>query len=287
MLVIETITELRLVLDAMRRKANKIGLVPTMGGLHRGHMELVKQAKRRGSVVVSIFVNPTQFGQNEDLDTYPRDLPSDIALCEKHGVDIVFAPSVTEIYPAPMGTIVDVEPLSNILIGVLRPGHFKGVATVVTKLFNIVEPDVAFFGEKDFQQLAVIRRMVNDLSSRVDVVGVPTVRDDDGLACSTRNVKLTTDDRSSAIVVPNALRLAELMISNGERDTSIIRNAIETMIQNVPNAVVQSVDICDVKTLQAVTKIGHDPVVALIAVKFGEVSLIDQIVVEANDGTLQ
>ena len=192
MKVIATIAELRAALKADRLKGKSIGLVPTMGYLHIGHMSLVRHSKNACDVtVVSIFVNPTQFGPNEDLSSYPRDMAGDLAKLEAEGVDYVFTPDVAEIYRQGANTIVDNPVLSRILIGKIRPGHFRGVTTVVTKLFNIVQPDHAFFGEKDYQQLTIVRRMVADLDMPIEITGVATVREDDGLACSSRNAMLT------------------------------------------------------------------------------------------------
>lgn len=280
MQVIETVAALRQALEKSRRAGRRIGLVPTMGYLHKGHMALADRARAECDVVVlTIFVNPTQFGPNEDLASYPRDLPGDLALAEKHGVDIVFAPAVAEMYPEPIVTEVDVTSLSTVLIGRHRPGHFKGVATVVAKLFNIAEPDAAYFGEKDYQQLAVIRRMVADLSMRVAVAGVPTVREPDGLACSSRNAKLTPDDRVAAVVIPQALALAERLVAGGERDVEALRVRLTAVIGAEPRARLQSLDICDARTLAPLSWLGTEPAVVLVTAHFGAVLLIDQRVV--------
>ena len=204
--IVTTIAALRAPLGEHRRAGKTIGLVPTMGYLHVGHMELVARARAANDVVVvSLFVNPLQFGANEDLAKYPRDLARDRRCCVEGGVDFLFAPGVADMYPRPMETVVDVPTLGSELEGSVRPGHFAGVATVVTKLFNIVQPDRAYFGEKDFQQVQIIRRMVEDLAQPVEVVGVPTVREADGLACSSRNVYLTPAERAAAVIVPKAL----------------------------------------------------------------------------------
>lgn len=280
MQVIETVAALRQALEKPRRAGRRIGLVPTMGYLHKGHMALANRARAECDVVVlTIFLNPTQFGPNEDLASYPRDLPGDLALAEKHGVDIVFAPAVTEIYPEPIVTEVDVTSLSAVLIGRHRPGHFKGVATVVAKLFNIAEPDAAYFGEKDYQQLAVIRRMVADLSMRVAVTGVPTVREPDGLACSSRNAKLTPEDRVAAVVIPQALALAERLVAGGERNVEALRSRLTAAIGAEPRARLQSLDICDARTLAPLSRLGAEPAVVLVTAHFGGVLLIDQRVV--------
>lgn len=280
MLVTHTIVDLRAALDELRQDGKTIGLVPTMGYLHAGHMALVDTAHEHcDAVVLTIFVNPTQFAPNEDLDRYPRDLPRDLAACERHGVDVVFAPPVSEMYPEPMDTSVTVKSLSDVLIGRQRPGHFQGVATVVTKLFNIAQPHKAFFGEKDFQQLAVIRRMTRDLSSRVEIVGVPTVREADGLAYSSRNALLVPEDRVAAVVVPNALRRAVDMAVEGERDAIRLRDAITALIESAPRAQLASIDICDAQSLEPLAVLGDRQAVLLITVRFGNVLLIDQMTV--------
>ncbi|MBC8130206.1 MAG: pantoate--beta-alanine ligase [Rhizobiaceae bacterium] len=279
---IHTIADLRRALEAERRSGRTIGLVPTMGSLHRGHMTLVDRARAACEiVVVSIFVNPTQFGPGEDLATYPRDLDADLAECRAHGVDVVFAPGVEEIYPEPLATEIDVAPLSTILIGVERPGHFQGVATVVAKLFNIVGPTHAFFGEKDYQQLTVIRRMVRDLSYGIAITGVPTVREEDGLACSSRNQKLVPEDRAAAAVIAKALGEAERLIAAGVRDPGAIVAAVERTIAVEARADIRSVDLRDAETLAMVETIGETPVVVLVTVRFGDVLLIDQRTVAA------
>jgi pantoate--beta-alanine ligase len=274
-LVTRTIAELRSALDVDRRAGRRIGLVPTMGYLHRGHMALVDEARSRADVVVvSIFVNPTQFGPTEDLATYPRDFEGDLALCGRHGVDIVFAPDVAEMYPAPMETSVEVTSLSSILIGAQRPGHFRGVATVVAKLFNIVAPDAAFFGEKDYQQLATIRRMVRDLSFGIEIVGVATVREADGLAASSRNVRLQPDDRRAAAVIPRALDHAAQRAAAGEDDPRAIEAEMRAIIETEPRADLRSVDVRDAESLAEIDRI--DRAVVLVTARFGDVLLIDQ-----------
>ncbi|GGD13565.1 pantothenate synthetase [Aureimonas glaciei] len=276
-ILISRIADLRAALSAPRREGQSIGLVPTMGYLHRGHMALVDQARgENGLVVVSIFVNPTQFGPNEDLDTYPRDLEGDLKLCAEHGVDIVFAPDVADMYPESMATTIDVAPLSTILIGAQRPGHFQGVATVVAKLFNIVQPSRAYFGEKDFQQLTVVRRMVRDLSFDIAIVGVPTVREADGLAASSRNVRLSPEDRSAAAVVSRALDLAEAMVAGGERDPAAVAQAVRQTIAGESRAGTPAVDVRLAATLGELDVIGAAPVVVLVTVPFGSVLLLDQ-----------
>ncbi|MRG55863.1 pantoate--beta-alanine ligase [Phyllobacterium sp. SYP-B3895] len=280
MKVIATVAELRATLRAERQKGKAIGLVPTMGYLHIGHMELVRRAKSATDVtVVSIFVNPTQFGPNEDLSTYPRDMDGDLAKLKAEGVDYVFTPEVAEIYRPGAHTIVDNLVLSRILIGKIRPGHFRGVTTVVTKLFNIVQPDQAFFGEKDYQQLTIIRRMVDDLNMPIDIIGVPTVREADGLACSSRNAMLTATDRKAAVILSRSLAKAEEMVAQGQRSVPAIRNAVRGILEAEKRGTIESVDIRDAKTLDPVSGKFRQPVVILLIVRFGKVRLIDQRVI--------
>ncbi|PSH63482.1 pantoate--beta-alanine ligase [Phyllobacterium sophorae] len=280
MKVIATIAELRAALKSERLKTRSIGLVPTMGYLHIGHMELVRRSKAACDVtVVSIFVNPTQFGPNEDLSTYPRDMEGDLAKLRAEGVDYVFTPEVTEIYRPGANTIVDNPVLSRVLIGKIRPGHFRGVTTVVTKLFNIVQPDHAFFGEKDYQQLTIIRRMVADLDMPIEITGVATVREPDGIACSSRNAMLTPADRKKAVILAKSLAQAEEMAAKGQRSVSTIRNAVRTVLETEKRGEIESVDIRDAQTLDAVSGKFKQPVVILLTVRFGKVRLIDQRVI--------
>jgi pantoate--beta-alanine ligase len=279
MQVITTKSALREAVRGWRAAGASVALVPTMGYLHAGHMALVARAKAEGDrVVTSIFVNPTQFGPNEDLSTYPRDPDRDLAMLRAAGVDAVFMPEVAEVYDPAAQTIVETTDLSRILIGKLRPGHFRGVATVVTKLFNIVQPDVACFGEKDFQQLAVIRTMVRDLDIPVRIIGVPTQREADGLAMSSRNVRLTPEDRAAAVVLSRALFAAEEMAKTGIT-ASRLRAWVAATIGAEPRADVQSVDIRDAITLASLSGSLTGPAVILLAVRFGKVLLIDQRVV--------
>ncbi|GAB1581479.1 pantoate--beta-alanine ligase [Phyllobacterium phragmitis] len=280
MKVISTIADLRAALKAERRSGKTIGLVPTMGYLHIGHLTLARQSRKSCDVTVtSIFVNPTQFGPNEDLATYPRDLDRDLKLLEAEGVDYVFTPEISEIYRPNAETIVETTHLSRILIGRIRPGHFRGVTTIVTKLFNIVQPDRAFFGEKDYQQLAIIRRMVEDLDVPVEIVGVPTVREEDGLACSSRNALLTLEDRKAAPVLSKALGTAESLAAKGERSVPALRRAILKVLESEPRGLVEAVDIRDAADLAKITGKFGNPVVVLLTVRFGKVRLIDQRVI--------
>ncbi|MDK1387010.1 pantoate--beta-alanine ligase [Sinorhizobium sp. 8-89] len=280
MRTITTITELRAALAEHRRTGKTIGLVPTMGYLHVGHMELVRRARSENDVVVaSIFVNPLQFGPNEDLAKYPRDLARDEAMLADGGVDFLFAPGVSDMYPRPMETVVDLPKLGSELEGSVRPGHFAGVATVVTKLFNIVQPDRAYFGEKDFQQLQIIRRMVEDLAQPVSVIGVPTVREADGLACSSRNVYLTADERRAAAVVPKALDVAERLISGGMIDAAAVEKGVIDFLSTEPLARPEVVALRDPETLEPIQEIGEKPVLLLLFVRFGTTKLLDNRVI--------
>jgi pantoate--beta-alanine ligase len=280
MRTISTIADLREALAEHRRAGRSIGLVPTMGYLHVGHMELVRRARGENDVVVaSIFVNPLQFGANEDLGKYPRDLARDRALLTDGGVDFLFAPGVSDMYPRPMETVVDVPKLGSELEGAVRPGHFAGVATVVTKLFNIVQPDRAYFGEKDFQQLQIIRRMVEDLAQPVTVIGVPTVREEDGLACSSRNVYLTAQERRAAAIVPKALDEAERLIASGVTEPAEIEKGVLEFLAGEPLARPEVVALRDPETLEPIGEIGEKPVLLLLFVRFGTTKLLDNRVI--------
>ncbi|RVE99806.1 pantoate--beta-alanine ligase [Sinorhizobium meliloti] len=280
MRTISTIADLREALAEHRRAGRSIGLVPTMGYLHVGHMELVRRAGSENDVVVaSIFVNPLQFGANEDLGKYPRDLARDQALLTDGGVDFLFAPGVSDMYPRPMETVVDVPKLGSELEGAVRPGHFAGVATVVTKLFNIVQPDRAYFGEKDFQQLQIIRRMVEDLAQPVTVIGVPTVREEDGLACSSRNVYLTTQERRAAAIVPKALDEAERLIASGVTEPAEVEKRVLEFLAGEPLARPEVVALRDPETLGPVSEIEEKPVLLLLFIRFGTTKLLDNRVI--------
>jgi pantoate--beta-alanine ligase len=247
---IETVRELRTRADALRAAGRRIALVPTMGALHPGHLSLVKAARERADVVwVSIFVNPTQFNDPSDLEAYPRTLESDLAACRDAGVDAVFTPSAAEMYPDGADTAVEVGALSEPLCGAARPGHFRGVATVVTKLLLAAKPHVAIFGEKDFQQLAVIRRMTRDLLLDVEIVGGPTVREPDGLALSSRNAGLDAEARAQAVVLVRALDAAEAAVAAGERRAAALLAVAREEIAAAPRAAIDYVALCDPDTL--------------------------------------
>ena len=278
--VINTIAALRERLGEHRRAGRSIGLVPTMGYLHAGHMELVSRAKAENDIVItSIFVNPLQFGANEDLAKYPRDLERDSAMLREGGVDFLFAPSVTDMYPRPMETVVDVPKLGAELEGAVRPGHFAGVATVVTKLFNIVQPDSAYFGEKDYQQVAIIRRMVEDLAQPVRVVPVQTVRDADGLALSSRNVYLSKEERAAAAIVPRALAEAERLYELGIDDPSTFEQILRAFIESEPLAAAEVAAIRHPDTLEQLTKLQGQPVLVALFVRIGTTRLLDNRVI--------
>ena len=274
--VCRTVAEVRSAVAELRVAGESVGLVPTMGALHAGHMALVAAARRaRERIVVSIFVNPTQFGDPKDLELYPRTEAQDLDALEKAGVDIVFLPAASEIYPEGDETVVETTRLANMLHGRVRPGHFRGVATVVTKLFNIVRPDAAFFGEKDYQQLHVIRRTVRDLHMEVSVVGVPTVRDSDGLALSSRNVHLSPENRTAALVLCRSLDTAEAIARNGATVEEIDRT-IREVIGAEPRAKLVAVDIVAPGTLAPLASLETAPLAIMISAWFGDVLLIDQ-----------
>ncbi|ABO50314.1 pantothenate synthetase [Desulforamulus reducens MI-1] len=277
----KTIEEIRLLLNTVRNKGKYIGLVPTMGFLHQGHLSLVHEAKRHCDVVVmSIFVNPTQFGPNEDYDAYPRDLQRDTSLAAEAGVDIIFAPPAEEMYPQEFSSYVDVTGVSESLCGGSRPGHFRGVATVVTKLFNIIQPQAAFFGQKDFQQVLVIKRMVADLNMHVKIVDVPIMREIDGLALSSRNIYLSPEERQAALVLYRSLMLAQELIVNGEREIRRIKEAVIKAIGAEPRANIDYVEILSIPNLTPIDQLKGKALLAL-AVRFGKTRLIDNTVLEA------
>lgn len=280
LVVTTTIREIRRVVAEAKANGLKVGFVPTMGALHEGHASLVRQAVEDcGFVVVSIFVNPLQFGPTEDFDRYPRTLEEDVALLREIGAHAVFAPSASEMYPTPQRTFVDVEQVTEGLCGASRPGHFRGVATVVTKLFNIVAPDVAYFGQKDAQQAAVIRTMVRDLSMPVTIHVSPTVREEDGLAKSSRNAYLNVEERKAAPVLYQALQHGKALIEAGERDATRVRSAMLELIEAEPLARVDYCEVVDADSLSPVSYIEDDVLLAM-AVYFGTTRLIDNVPVE-------
>ena len=266
---------------ALRQKLNgTVGFVPTMGYLHEGHLALVKRARTDNSnVIVSIYVNPTQFGPREDFGSYPRELNRDLELLREEGVDIVFVPSDDEIYPPEFSSWVDVGKVTERLEEASRPGHFRGVATVVAKLFNIVQPSRAYFGQKDAQQVVVIKRMVADLNMGVDIVVVPTVRESDGLAMSSRNVYLSPGERQAATILFKALTLARQLSQGGEKDAGKIRPQMAALIHKEPLAQIDYVSIADAQTLEELNLLDR-PAVASLAVRIGKTRLIDNMPLE-------
>jgi pantoate--beta-alanine ligase len=261
--------------EGLRLSGKVLSFVPTMGFFHEGHLELMRVAKRHSDVVIiSIFVNPMQFGPTEDLSTYPRDLEGDLSKARQEGVDFAFVPSVKELYPDKFETKVCVEKLTKHLCGLQRPTHFDGVTTVVAKLFNLTKPHLAVFGQKDFQQLAVIGRMVEDLNMDVKIVGVPTVREADGVAMSSRNAYLSPEERKSALCLRKSLELAQGMFHQGERKSDRIIKAIEDLILGHPYTQIDYVKLCDPVTLEDLETVAEETLLAL-AVKVGRTRLID------------
>ena len=259
-------------------KEKSIGFVPTMGYLHEGHLSLIKRARQDcDEVVVSIFVNPTQFGAGEDYHLYPRDLSRDIKLCKQEGLDVVFVPSREEMYPDGYSTFVKVEgELSSTLEGSSRPGHFQGVCTILTKLFNIISPDFSYFGQKDYQQVLVVKRLVRDLNLRTQIVVLPTVREKDGLAVSSRNSYLNKEERYAATVLYESLEKAKQLIMEGNRDPALVASKMKDLIKAKSLAEIDYVAVVDPETLQKVERIGKEVLVA-VAVKIGEIRLIDNL----------
>ncbi|MGA7678277.1 MAG: pantoate--beta-alanine ligase [Dehalococcoidia bacterium] len=277
MQIAKTIAEMK----ALRMKSlGSVGFVPTMGYLHDGHLALVKQARDDNSVVIaSIFVNPTQFGPTEDFKTYPRDTERDLAMLRKERTDIVFMPSAEEMYPEGFSSWIEVENVTDRLEGSCRPGHFKGVTTIVAKLFNIVEPTRAYFGQKDAQQALVIKKMVANLNMNLEVIVAPTVRENDGLAMSSRNVYLNPQEHQAAIVLFKALTLARNLWGKGERNAETIRQEMTSLISKEPLAKIEYVSIADAETLEELTEIDK-PALASMAVRIGKTRLIDNMLLE-------
>ncbi|MGA9110544.1 MAG: pantoate--beta-alanine ligase [Smithella sp.] len=275
MRIINSIKQMQSFSKSLRMDGKKIAFVPTMGYFHEGHLSLMKEAKKMADcLVVSIYVNPTQFGPKEDFSKYPRDLDRDLKMAESVNVDVIFYPPDKEMYPANYQTYVDVEKVTQNLCGMSRPRHFRGVATVCNKLFNIVKPDFAIFGKKDFQQFVTIKRMVDDLNIDIQIVGSPTVRESDGLAMSSRNKYLNKDERKSALTLFKALKLAQKLYSNGEKKSSVIITEVEKLIKRASFTAIDYIKICDTRTLKDADKIKNQSVIAL-AVKVGNTRLID------------
>lgn len=264
----------------LRRENKTVGFVPTMGALHEGHLALASEARQMCDVViVSIFVNPTQFNEPTDFEKYPRDLTADAALLTEYQVDYLFAPDAGEIYGENFSTFVYVENLTETLEGAIRPGHFRGVATIVTILFNTIRPDFAFFGQKDAQQVAVIKRLTRDLGFDTEIVVVPIVREETGLAMSSRNARLTAEERTAAAVIYQALRAAKIAVKEGERNAARIVETIQTTIAGERLAQIDYIAVVDNETLAPVERIGEDAVLIAVAVRFGDTRLIDNTVI--------
>lgn len=275
-----TVKEVREQVKAWRKEGLTVGLVPTMGYLHEGHASLMKKAvEQNDKVVASVFVNPMQFGPTEDLESYPRDLEKDCKLCESIGVDLVFHPEPEEMYAPDFCTCVDMDVLSKTLCGKSRPIHFRGVCTVVTKLFNIVTPDRAYFGQKDAQQLAIIRRMVRDLNMDIEIIGCPIIREEDGLAKSSRNTYLNEEERQAALILSKAIFAGQKMVEDGERDAATVKKAMTELIESEPLAKIDYVEVVDGLSMQPVENI-EAPTLVAMAVYIGKTRLIDNFIFE-------
>ena len=283
MKIVKSVSEMQQLADLWRRDGKVIALVPTMGYLHEGHLALMRAAREEGDVlVISIFVNPIQFGPHEDYERYPRDTERDLRLAESVNVDVVFAPEVKEMYPDGFQTIVDVTELSKPLCGKSRPGHFKGVATVVTKLFNIVKPHIAVFGEKDFQQLVIIRRMVKDLNMDVRIIGHPIVREDDGLAMSSRNVYLSPEERKVALRLSQSLKKARRLVAQSVLDAQEILKAVISHLCQDGALRLDYAELRDTETLEEVSVV-NKPTLLAIAAFVGKTRLIDNCVLDPTE----
>lgn len=275
MKIMETAAEVRAQVQAWRREGLRVGLVPTMGYLHEGHQSLIDRAVADNDrVVVSIFVNPMQFGVGEDLESYPRDMERDAALCEQAGASLIFHPEPSEMYPEDFSSFVDMSTLTGGLCGKSRPIHFRGVCTVVSKLFNIVLPDCAYFGQKDAQQLAVIRHMVSDLSYGIEIVGCPIIREEDGLAKSSRNTYLNPEERQAALILNRSLSEGKQLLEDGETSAAVVRQKISRQIATEPLAKIDYVEVVDWKNLEPMDTVDK-PILVAIAVFIGKTRLID------------
>ncbi len=278
MKIIKSVKEMQEFSESLRNSGKKIAFVPTMGYFHRGHLSLMEEGKKLGDcLVISIYVNPTQFGPEEDLEKYPKDFERDRKLSEDVGVDVILYPPNSEMYPEHYQTFIDVEGVTNNLCGLSRPGHFRGVTTICAKLFNIVKPHVTVFGKKDFQQLAAIKRMVIDLNMDLEVVGIPTVREADGLAMSSRNIYLKEVERESALSLSRSLKLAKELYENGERNAGKIIDEAKKFIEGYPHTKIDYVNICDTITMEDTEYLESETVIAL-AVRVGKARLIDNYV---------
>ena len=281
MQLVHTIDEVRAQVKAWKQEGLSVGLVPTMGYLHDGHKSLIERAvKENDRVVVSDFVNPTQFGENEDLGSYPRDIKRDAALCDAAGVELLFNPSPEEMYYKDNCTFVDMNRLTDVLCGKTRPIHFSGVCSVVTKLFHIVTPDRAYFGQKDAQQLAVIRRMVRDLNFNLEVIGCPIIREDDGLAKSSRNTYLSKEERKAAVILHKGLLRGEELVKAGEKSAATVKQAITEIIESEPLAKIDYVEIVNFDNIETIETIDGS-ILAAVAVYIGKTRLIDNFIYES------
>jgi pantoate--beta-alanine ligase len=282
MKIITTISEMQDHSDRLRHQGDRIGFVPTMGFLHEGHLSLMRRAREENqALVVSIFVNPTQFGPDEDYDSYPRDLEKDASLCREAGCDVLFTPGVDEMYPQSCVTTVSVAGMTETLCGASRPGHFDGVTTVVCKLFNIVRPHAAYFGLKDYQQYRVLFQMVQDLDMNINIIGLPTIREEDGLAMSSRNAYLYDDERSGALTLSRSLDAAREMVREGIRDPHAIEQKVTGIIESEPTTRIDYVSVVDADDLTPLSTIKERALLAL-AVFVGDARLIDNAVLEIN-----
>ena len=276
MKILKTVHDVRKLVNQWKKESKTIGLVPTMGYLHEGHLSLIEKCKKENDkVIVSIFVNPTQFGENEDLTSYPKDIKRDSSLCENLGVDLIFNPDVSEMYQDPC-TFVNIESLSNHLCGKSRPIHFRGVCTIVSKLFIIINPDNAYFGQKDAQQLAIIKKMVKDLNFDINIVGCPIVREDDGLAKSSRNVYLNPKERKAALCLSRAINVGKTL-ANTETNADKIKSEMRKIIEAEPLAKLDYIEIVDNDTMQPVSKMKENTLAAM-AVFIGKTRLIDNFI---------
>ena len=279
MKIVSSVEEVRNQVKEWRKQGLTVGLVPTMGYLHEGHQSLIKASvEDNDRTVVSVFVNPIQFGPNEDLATYPRDLDRDSKLCEETGADLIFHPEKENMYDDDFCTYIDMDSVTKNLCGKTRPTHFRGVCTVVGKLFNIVAPDRAYFGQKDAQQLAVIRRMVRDLNFDLEIVGCPIIREDDGLAKSSRNTYLSEEERKAALVLSRSLKEGKALIESGEKDAKKVVDSIRKVIETEPLAKIDYVEAVDFDTIEPIETINNNTLVA-IAVYIGKTRLIDNIII--------
>lgn len=283
MVILKTIDEVRKQVKAWKKEGLSVGLVPTMGYLHEGHQSLIqKSVEQNDRTVVSVFVNPMQFGPNEDLESYPRDLDADAKLCEATGADMIFNPEPSEMYAEGFCSYVNMTGLPDALCGLTRPVHFKGVCTVVSKLFHIVTPDRAYFGQKDAQQLAIIMRMVMDLNMDIEIVGCPIIREEDGLAKSSRNIYLTPEERKAAVVLSKAVKLGQKLVADGEKDAKTVVDKMKALISAEPLADIDYVEMVNMDTMKAIDRVeGH--ILCAMAVRFGKARLIDNFIIDCRN----